>query len=275
MVIKWARRGVYVYLGTLWVSQKHNKDIGNGQNWGLKNFFDCFLYKFNPPDGQKPEPNIVYFLAQNFEKMKTEPKLATRQSMCSEQVREHDLTPFQTLDGPLGRVKCQKKVVKNRFFLGLDPIIGQKFRGPLGFCLLAREYLRLGGKLTSNAKTQLTSQERYGTFGRKFSRSEPRVSWKTRAPPPNGGVGGRRSGGGARPFLGSKLHSYQTKEELSGTPPYLQTPRPSLQPLTQDLYPPPSLAHFVCVLVILPIGLINQGLNRAELFMCETNQVAW
>ena len=31
-----------------------------------------------PLDGQKPEPNIVYFLAQNFEKMKTEPKLATR-----------------------------------------------------------------------------------------------------------------------------------------------------------------------------------------------------
>ena len=197
MVIKWARRGVYVYLGTLWVSQKHNKDIGNGQNWGLKNFFDCFLYKFNPPDGQKPEPNIVYFLAQNFEKMKTEPKLATRQSMCSEQVREHDLTPFQTLEGPLGRVKCQKKVVKNRFFLGLDPKIGQKFRGPLGFCLLAREYLRLGGKLTSNAKTQLTSQERYGTFGRKFSRSEPRVSWKTQShPPPDGGLGGGGRGVG-------------------------------------------------------------------------------
>ena len=41
-----------------------------------------------------------------------------------------------------------KKMVKNTFLGGLDPVLDPKFPGPLGFFWLAREYLEVGEKFS-------------------------------------------------------------------------------------------------------------------------------
>ena len=61
------------------------------------------------------------------------------------------MTPFRTLNGPLGRTRLRKLPKKGVFWFLAQKI--QKFPGTLGFLSLAHEYLEIGENFSRKTKT--------------------------------------------------------------------------------------------------------------------------